>query len=279
MRSGFGSPPAGQVSRPNGARCARGSKTSMLLSLPYNATKISQEVLPPTDLLPALGLPLTAMACKATDSGVLQRWREVPDGTLQLVDQPSFCLGIGPRKAPKAPYPILAQLHECPGKRDEEHGSRSLLVYLMYDRVASRIRSRASLTSLRRVLVGAARSVFGPADADRVGRQLREKGKSRRQRATRHRAARSSSKKPFWQDGRMKREVGRDEDESRLCLGTWRGQMSAGTSVVFVPCTQREGVDTVLTSDSLVRFGDTDRALCVSARTPGVAWTSTSTSP
>ena len=94
MRSGFGSPPAGQVSRPNGARCARGSKTSMLLSLPYNATKISQEVLPPTDLLPALGLPLTAMACRATVSGVLQRWREVPDGTLQLVDQPSFCLGI-----------------------------------------------------------------------------------------------------------------------------------------------------------------------------------------
>uniref|UniRef100_A0A7S4BY18 Uncharacterized protein n=3 Tax=Chrysotila carterae TaxID=13221 RepID=A0A7S4BY18_CHRCT len=45
--------------------------------------------------------------------GVFQRWRVGADGVLSLDASPNRCMRIGTRKAPKRPYPMLAQLSSC----------------------------------------------------------------------------------------------------------------------------------------------------------------------
>ena len=46
-------------------------------------------------------------------AGWRQRWLARDDGQWALVAAPTLCLHVGPRKAPKTPYPMLAQLRRC----------------------------------------------------------------------------------------------------------------------------------------------------------------------
>ena len=104
----------------DGVRCPGVRRSGMppgrLRAFSYNATEIALRTLPAHDVLGVDFLTVTLQKC---GERTLQEWRSLEAGRWQLVAQPSFCLGRGPRKAPKTPYPMLAQLHSC-----EEAASR-----------------------------------------------------------------------------------------------------------------------------------------------------------
>ena len=70
-------------------------------------------------LLAEDGLPLTLLPCGEGGegggrvAGWRQRWLARGDGQWALAAAPTLCLHVGPRKAPKTPYPMLAQLRRC----------------------------------------------------------------------------------------------------------------------------------------------------------------------
>ena len=106
-----------------------GGSGSELRWLRYNATREGAALLPPSGLLAEDGLPLTLLPCGeggeggeggaggtggGREAGWRQRWVARDDGQWALAAAPALCLHVGPRKAPKTPYPMLAQLRRWP---------------------------------------------------------------------------------------------------------------------------------------------------------------------
>ena len=330
LGEGFGTPRGGALHSSGGAACPlqgrtgdASSSTSRLHAYPYNATAMAVRTLPAQGLLSAAGLPLTLERCGETRPGIQQEWllaADAPQRQLgnvwRLAAAPGFCLAIGPRKAPKSPYPMLAQLMPCDSGRRRGDGSvgndaaASGLVTLVHDAVASRVRTREPMATLRLALRDAAARYrrSSPHTAGEGGRRLKQKRTASRRRealatkahATTRRggggsggaAKRKRRKPPLWQDGSVRLPTASDH----LCLGTWRSQLSAGVSVVFGACaahdkaaaTAREGaaqralvvVRQTASSASGVEAGGSrlarlqlgDGNLCVSAHADGVGW-------
>ena len=346
LHSGFGVPrAAAALYSPSGVSC-EGEARGRLRVLKYNATAMARSTLPASELLRARGLPLVLLPCESEQGpapagnqervasgggqgsgGIgqhpLQHWRRAEDGRLSLAANPAYCLNAGPRKAPKTPYPMLAQLEHCsargaaaPLSTFEEVGRASLASGGMVG-----LRTRDTLSTLRAALRQAAIALRrgNTAAADLRGRQLHQgrrleqgPGGSRRARKGKHglgsrklrqrqhgstdAAPKRGSKPPFWQDGRLKKTA---DNGMYLCLGTWRGQLAAGASVVFAACEggglvgggvgegRREPRVSLEASTSegrapdgkaevRIRIGSEgealDKALCVSALPDGVSW-------
>ena len=296
LGDGFGAParPAAIFSQ-DGVRCNRragglaaAAQAPRLRAFEYNASVMSLRTLPAHDLLGADGLTLALLPCRGArgNSGgpaggggrenVLQEWRAVGSGAWQLVARPSFCIGVGPRKAPKTPYPPLAQLHNCAGVASggsAGSGGPLALLRLQHESKRGRLEVRATMSAVRGALRDAAREMRQLHG--REGRQLRQKRlrpsgewphKQRKHKHKKHkkhhqgredadgtvaeaqlqpdpqhdaarRPAKGKGKAPFWQDGALKAD---QPPDARLCLSTWRGMLGVGSVPVFAPCAPAE---------------------------------------
>lgn len=269
LTAGFASP-RGLSQASGSARCVGNASNTRLRTVPFNATKVARTVLGRNGLL-ATGLPLVLLPCGQAPTAALQGWRPTPGGAggWSLAAHPTLCLVIGPRKAPKKPYPLLAQLDTC----------RNLLpATAALDLNASTMRSRHRIGQLRAPLAAAAAAWRGrrPAASRAPLEAMRRLG-------SRPPAGRAR-KAPLWQDGSV--AVGADAD--RMCLGVWRGRggFRIGASLVFTSCAdqtgtvgtvQLRGADSREAAHQLVLL-PTGHArphqagMCVSAAVPGVTW-------
>lgn len=269
---------------------------------------MAPRTLPARDLLLADGLPLTLQRCGAQPARMLQAWTVAEAaaggaGEWALAAHPAFCMGIGPRKAPKTPYPMLAQLHRC------GTATGAALRKIDHDRAGERLRVKAPIEALRPVLATAAREHRSAKEEERGeatatlavhGRRLRQQ----RRRRLKHRrsgggggaaearggggkkskkSSRKRGKAPLWQDGEIRPA---ESEQQQLCMSTWRGQLSVGAPVVFSSCApssgggaggddrearaQRVAVEATETSGAVrLRLGP---ELCVTAGNDGVRW-------
>lgn len=293
LRLGFDAvPSAGMMNTAlfgaNGLRCKtkssghgqgqRSPAPSRLHAFTYNASVMALRTLPLRSLLPAEGLPLTLEICQSAETtslpgesnaAVLQRWRSTKSGRWQLASRPDYCLGIGPRKAPKRPYPILAQLQRCNSADNQAAASSQsrsntdgdALQALDYSSADSRLRSRLPISPMRAALAAAAiRLRQSPATAESlashsaIGRQLKQrkleprgshrnfkkKAKKGGKHAGKGKRGAKRGKAPFWQDGSLasteSSALANDRSGGQLCLSAWRGQLSVGANLVFVLC-------------------------------------------
>ena len=282
LREGFGigqGLAAGRTeARCSGAGDAGGGAGGTLRVVAYNASAMAREQLPAQGLLGAAGMPLVLLPCAVTgkaeavaaevgapSSAPLQHWRRLGGGHWQLAARSAFCLGIGPRKATKTPYPTLASLHRCPragtaGSIAADEAARVLCAMELHGARAGPFHTLAKIGAVRQALRAAAskghlpdtgespplqprrpprRRLLSPwrrrlqASFPSASRQLRERkpaGKGRKGGA-------GKGKPPFWQDGVLKASLAGGEEATHLCLSTWRGQLGVGAAVVFVPCT------------------------------------------
>jgi hypothetical protein len=247
---------------------------SRLRAVTYNASAMSTTVLPERALLGAEGLPVTLLPCLSASSrgearassGVSQRWYATASGQWRLVGREGYCLGIGPHKAPKKPYPMLAQLQRCApasiavGQPVADLSAAvagagagtAVLQALEFSAAGMQLRSRMALGPLRAALLalasrmrhhprdGRARQLAEGTAMPRRGRRLKRRnhehgthGKQARHKAAKHR------KPAFWQDGSLSAAAAAQQasgDDARLCLSTWRGQLNVGSNLVFVRC-------------------------------------------
>ena len=183
---------------------------------------------------------------------------------------------------------------------------------------AGRLRARSALQAVRRALGRVVRELRKPREHN--GRRLRRRLRRRRsaqqqdQPSQEHGLERSfpqrgpssggrsggkRKKAPFWQDGRLKTDAATttDSESHRLCLSAWRGQLAAGASAVFSPCTRAEdsgpraakeamaqrfslihasksgaSPSPTLVGSKLQLGGGEGGGLCLSAPTEGVSW-------
>ena len=285
LKDGFGSPnrPSALFSE-DGVRCPGVRRSGMppgrLRAFSYNATEMALRTLPAHDVLGVDFLTVTLQKCG--EKSTLQEWRSLEAGRWQLVAQPSFCLGVGPRKAPKTPYPMLAQLHSC-----EEAQPPPSLRALQH--LHGRLETTATLKEMKTSLKEAARAAYRPVAT--AGRRLKQrrlimaKKKKRKKKgkkeggggeaseeadaaaagskAQKSKKGGKKQKAAFWQDGAVKV----DSEDAHLCLSTWRSQLVANAPVVFAPCVptaaqQFATIDAAKGAKRL-RLGTEDDNLCV----------------
>ncbi|KAL1511435.1 hypothetical protein AB1Y20_006234 [Prymnesium parvum] len=169
------------------------------------------------------GMPLQLLPCAAGADGrrgVFQRWREAR-GEWSVAAAPQLCLKAGPRRAPKKPYPLLAQLRRCARRAaDGVFSSRS-------DASPRYLQLEAGLASLQPAVAAAAAAVRRGASPRANGRRLAggaaRRGKARRLGGRRGRPADGKGKRPFWQDGTV-------PSATPLCLS------GKGEAAIFVTC-------------------------------------------
>ena len=111
LRDGFAGAAAAGAAAGEPVRCGGGGGGALRALPAFNATAEGAARLPRAELLRADGLPLVLLRCGAAEG--LQRWTRRADGQWALSDDPRFCVHVGPRKAPKSPHPMLAQLRRC----------------------------------------------------------------------------------------------------------------------------------------------------------------------
>jgi hypothetical protein len=289
LREGHGLPGHKLTLNAPEGRCPAGGRMGgkgSWRTLAYNASEMASEELPAADLLGAAGLPLVLLPCSGEDGGgsdrgdgvgaggvgagggsgaaagggvvssALQEWQRLEGGGWRLAGRPAFCLGAGPRKAAKTPYPHLASLHRCPRPHHGSDTSYAALTALTAVGVDGEvIRTLAPLAVVRQALRAAAKRgrASGPqsdSQSDSQSVQPREplpssRAVRRRLSASPFRERQSASRRlrerkpgsrarkaPFWQDGSLKVS----SMTTHLCLSTWRAQLGVGAAVVFTPC-------------------------------------------
>jgi hypothetical protein len=275
--------PAGAVGTLQGVACMGGNGRLRLIE--YNATSTALALLPTTGAaLPPIGSPLSLRECvevgsdvgraQGTDAGAAaaavgragdaQSWLQLEGGQLAMASRPSLCVRVGPGKAPKTPYSMLAQVGACAehGSSWTGHGSAQTVgaVSLSLSLKPSLPEQEATQGSEVRVEGGAAGIVVrtsysnaavatalasaaagtgiggrGISESDARGRRLASS--ARHPRAVSGQATVRAPRDPLWQDGLMSAESVRGEQgDGALCLAAWRGKVADGAPLVWSAC-------------------------------------------
>lgn len=268
---------SGAAGVPQGAACGRGG--SRLRQIEYNATATALALLPTTGVaLPPVGSPLALRECiylsrdqagaaaKAGAPaggrvGASQAWLQLEAGRLAMAARPGLCARVGPAKAPKTPYSMLAQIGQCGGDGSRSRGSDSALdsvslsltlkpslpahaagqgaeAAVVGGMAGLVVRTRDSTSSVARAL---ARAAAGTGSAGVESGGLSESYGRRLARSARQPgASRSPVEAPrgaLWQDGLMSVDgAGGEQGDGALCLAAWRGKLADGAPLVWSSC-------------------------------------------
>ena len=235
LRDGFAGAAAAGAAAGGAVRCGGGGGGALRALTAFNATAEGAARLPGAELLRADGLPLVLLRCGAAEG--LQRWTRRADGRWALADDPRFCVHVGPRKAPKSPHPMLAQLRRC----EPADATAALELRGAASAGGGSLRTTAAAAALEAAVRRAAAG--GPPR-----RRLRAKKKS----GGRGGGGRRRPKPQLWQDGAV------DVADGALCLGAFRSQVRAGAALVFTGCGDDGDAHEI-------RVAGKSKPLCVSA--------------
>jgi len=108
----------------------------------FNASSVGAALLPALDLIAAEGVPLVLLRCGSKRREAHQLWRPDETGKWALASSAQMCLRLGPRKAPKRPYPMLAQLGRCDARGSLRADSRTDFVGFELEPHSRRFRTR-----------------------------------------------------------------------------------------------------------------------------------------
>ena len=213
LRDGFAGAAAAGAAAGEPVRCGGGGGGALRALPAFNATAEGAARLPRAELLRADGLPLVLLRCGAAEG--LQRWTRRADGRWALADDPRFCVHVGPRKAPKSPHPMLAQLRRC-----EPADATAAL----------ELRGAASAAG------GALRTTAAPAALEAAVRRAAAAGRAaaaaaREEEERRPRRGGAGPKPQLYGKPRRRRR-----GDGALCLGAFRSQVRAGAALVFTGC-------------------------------------------
>ena len=250
LRDGFAGAAAAGAAAGEPVRCGGGGGGALRALPAFNATAEGAARLPRAELLRADGLPLVLLRCGAAEG--LQRWTRRADGRWALADDPRFCVHVGPRKAPKSPHPMLAQLRRC----EPADATAALELRGAPSAGGGALRTTAAPAALEAAVRRAAAA--GPPR-----RRLRAKKKSGGRGGGGAKGGRRRPKPQLWQDGAV------DVGDGALCLGAFRSQVRAGAALVFTGCGDDGDAPRFVLEPSgdahEIRVAGKSKPLCVSA--------------